>query len=220
MAQQLIVEGKDAIVVANLLKKRGLPPPKDYTNPTKFRDEFVLNAGGYDKVLIALREALDKPDLANIGLVIDANEAGAAARWQAIVNILLDKLPEEVIHNVPLQANGMLITGENLPRIGIWIMPDNQSNGYLEHFIAGMVPDGDSLWRYAEKTITSLESEGLSRFPPAKRQKALLHTWLSWQDEPGRPFGQAVELGYLNAHAPAMDGFAQWFQLTFQLEGT
>ncbi len=30
MAQQLIVEGNDAIAIANLLKKRNLPPPEGY----------------------------------------------------------------------------------------------------------------------------------------------------------------------------------------------
>lgn len=218
MAQKFIVEGKDAIVLANVLKKRGLPPPEGYANPLKFRDEFVLTAGGYDKALVALREALDNSSLTNIGLVVDANEAGVPARWRAIRSILLEKVPEEVVTGVSLEANGVVITGENLPVIGIWIMPDNQSTGYLEHFVAGMVPDDDRLWYYAEETIQGLETEGLSRFSPVKRQKALLHTWLSWQAEPGRPLGQAVEMGYLNARDQAMDAFAQWFQRVFQLE--
>lgn len=205
--------------MANLLKKRGLPPPEGYANPVKFRDEFVLMAGGYDKALVALQEALDNSSLTNIGLVVDANETGASARWQAISNILLEKVPEEVVAKTSLEANGVVITGENLPIIGIWIMPDNQSTGYLEHFVAGMVPSDDRLWRYAEETIQNLESEGLARFSPIKRQKALLHTWLSWQADPGRPLGLAVEMGYLDARSQAIDGFAQWFQQAFQLKG-
>jgi hypothetical protein len=32
-------------------------------------------------------------------------------------------------------------------------MPENQTTGYLEHFLAGMVPEDDDLWNYAEETI-------------------------------------------------------------------
>ncbi len=218
MAQQLIVEGKDAVVLANLLKKRGLSPPKGYSNPIKFRDEFVLMTGGYDRALTALQEALDNSGLSNIGMVVDANEAGATARWQAIRGILADKLSEEIVKNVPLKDGGMVINHDNLPVIGIWIMPDNHSKGYLEHFVAGMVPDNDELWAYAEETLQALESKGLSRYSSVKRQKALLHTWLSWQAEPGKPLGLAVDMGYLNAREPAMNSFSAWFQSTFELE--
>ncbi len=205
--------------MANLLKKRGLAPSIGYRNPLKFKDEFVLEAGGYQKALVAFREALDNPDLFNIGLVIDANEAGAEARWQSVRNILLDKLPSEIVDRKTVKSNGIILEEENLPTIGVWIIPDNQNPGYLEHFLAGMVADNDDLWKYAEETIQELGTEGLRRFSSTKTQKALLHTWLSWQPEPGKPFGLAIEMGYLDAKSASVDAFVEWFQKTFELGG-
>lgn len=63
MAQQLIVEGNDSIVIANLLRKRKLLPPLGYSEPVKFRDEFIKNAGGFNKIPKAVEEALDNPAL-------------------------------------------------------------------------------------------------------------------------------------------------------------
>jgi hypothetical protein len=58
----------------------------------------------------------------------------------------------------------------------------------------------------------------LRRFSSAKTQKALLHTWLSWQPEPGKPFGLAVKIGYLlDAQSASVDAFVQWFQKTFEV---
>jgi hypothetical protein len=221
MGQQLIVEGQDAIVLANLLKKRGLPPPEGYSNPMKFRSEFVRMAGGYSNAINAFREALENPDLSNIGLVIDADEQGVAARWREVKSIILDRTGLGVDDNDVPPVEGVVINlGERFPMpiIGVWIMPNNRSNGYLEHFVAQLIPENDGLWSYAEETIRTLETKGLCRFAETKRQKALLHSWLAWQAEPGKPFGLAVEMGYLDAGAQAAVAFVEWFQQVFRLE--
>jgi hypothetical protein len=63
-----------------------------------------------------------------------------------------------------------------------------------------------------------LESKSLRRFSEAKTPKALLYSWLAWQAEPGKPFGLAVKMGYLNKQAQAADVFVRWFQQVFRLE--
>ena len=96
-------------------------------------------------------------------------------------------------------------------------MPDNQNAGYLEHFLAKLIPARDKTWNFAQETIATLKLSGLQAFSDAKTQKALLHTWLAWQKEPGRPFGQAAELGYFDVASPVLDDFEEWFKATFQL---
>lgn len=75
MAQQLIVEGSDGIVIANICKKRRLPPPKGYANEQKFVEEFMVASGGYAQALTAFRDALDNSNLNRIGIVVDADES-------------------------------------------------------------------------------------------------------------------------------------------------
>lgn len=60
MAQQLIVEGKDAIVLANILHKRKMKPPKGYDDTQKFKT-FVIEAGGFSKVATIFKLALKNP---------------------------------------------------------------------------------------------------------------------------------------------------------------
>lgn len=43
-----------------------------------------------------------------------------------------------------------------------------------------------------------------------------IHTWLAWQEEPGKPFGIALKAGYFDHQSPAADHFVDWFTQTFQ----
>jgi hypothetical protein len=45
----------------------------------------------------------------------------------------------------------------------------------------------------------------------SKKPKARIHTWLAWQDEPGKPLGQAISAhGTLTPDLPAANVFAGW----------
>jgi len=219
MEQQLIVEGKDAIAIANLLKERGLPPPNGYEHPKKFKDQFVVSAGGYQNAIVALHEALDRPEISNIGLIIDADQDGAEVRWSAIRKVLLENGAPVNLKERDIKHEGIIIEVENFPKVGIWVMPNNMEKGYLEHFLISLISDEDQLLQYADKVLNDLEAQKLNRYGSLKRGKALIHTWLSWQKEPGRPFGQAIEMGYLDAQSANADAFENWFKQTFELEG-
>ncbi len=216
MAQQLIVEGNDAIVIANLLKKRGLRPPLGYNDPSKFKQEFTKNVNGYDNVENALNEALDDPSLSNIGVIVDADAVGADKRWQSFESFLRnsDKID---LSTITRPGGGRLIHGENLT-IGIWIMPDNKNKGYLEHFLETLIPKNDEHLAFAQETLNTLGERGLKKFSAVKEQKAKLHTWLAWQKDPGKPFGTAVESRYFDSNSSNLNGFVEWFSATFELE--
>jgi len=140
MEQRLIVEGNDAIVLSNIFQKRKINPPKGYRNAKKFKDEFVKVAGGIDRIEIALIEELQSPDVTNIGIIVDANTVGVESRFSMLKNIIEETLnitfPTEAIFTKDGFGFQLL---DNL-YLGIWIMPDNQNNGYLEHFVSVVFP--------------------------------------------------------------------------------
>lgn len=68
----------------------------------------------------------------------------------------------------------------------------------LEDFIKFLIPDKDSLLPIAESTIKSLEEGGLQRFNTTHQSKALMHTWLAWQKDPGTPMGLSITKKYLD----------------------
>ncbi len=53
-----------------------------------------------------------------------------------------------------------------------------------------------------------------------KNKKALLHTWLAWQAEPGKPIGQAITANYLDANAMPAQQLMKWIRHLFDLEVT
>ena len=216
MTQQLIVEGKDGIAISNLLRERGLRRPKGFEPPVDFK-KFIKSAGGYDKTHSVLKEALDNPDLKNIGIVVDANNQGPQARLDAIKNIMTENGYETLADQAALNPAGIILNDPEVLKIGIWVMPDNQSNGYLEHFLTQLIDIADPLWEHVNNSISDLDHRDLRRFTPVKTQKATIHTWLAWQREPGKPFGQALSMGFLDANSSNADDFVRWFTQTFEL---
>ncbi len=113
--------------------------------------------------------------------------------------------------DIPDEAprKGFVSMGDRRPRIGIWLMPDNRSPGMLEDFAAALVPEGDALWLVANSTVDGL-AEDVRRFRPVHRAKAVVHTWLAWQEEPGTPLGLAIKKRYLEPTMPSGHDFVAW----------
>jgi hypothetical protein len=53
------------------------------------------------------------------------------------------------------------------------------------------------------------------RFAAVHSVKALIHTWLAWQDDPGTPLGQAITKRYFDADAPHVDQLLAWLTRLF-----
>lgn len=93
-------------------------------------------------------------------------------------------------------------------------MPNNQDPGILEDFLRFLVPEGDNLFAHVNACVDSIPT-GQRRFTELKKAKALIDTWLAWQEEPGKPFGQSISARYLDPHLPAANTFAGWLQRAF-----
>lgn len=218
MAQQLIVEGNDAIVLANILMKRGLNPPKGYSNPSKFTNKFVKQAGSISQVELTLENALNQPDLTNIGIIVDADQVGATERCQTLAAKIATTLNQATPNELILPEIGFIWEVSDSLKIGIWVMPNNQDNGYLEHFLLELIDANNTTFQFAQNKLAELMEQEFCEFTAIKKQKALLHTYLAWQKNPGLPMGTAVQAKYLNAKSPQATNFENWFQQIFELE--
>jgi hypothetical protein len=96
-------------------------------------------------------------------------------------------------------------------------MPDNTVPGMLEDFISLLIPVGDLLWPMAQDIVQQVIVKE-RRFPQTQDMKAKMHTWLAWQEEPGKPMGQAITKRYLNAAAPHAQQLIKWIRLLFDLK--
>ena len=130
----------------------------------------------------------------SIGVVIDADDAAAASRWQSI-RAMLRNIGYAHVDSDP-DLKGTVVHADGLPAVGVWIMPDNSLGGALEDFVARLIPSGDMLWPKAQNCVASIEPEARLF---TNESKAVMHTWLAWQQEPGVLMGSALKRQYLDA---------------------
>ena len=171
----------------------------------------ITPAGDKDSVLAAIGTAARVSNDRSVGFVLDADEK-PRDRWLAVCDRLEEfglELPEEI----PNEGFVADVAGSQA-RVGVWLMPDNQRTGALEHFLQDLVDDNDPLHPLAE-TSTAEAKESGAKFPEAKHRKAVLHTWLAWQEEPGLPYGTAIKARYFRDDSPAALAFVEWYKRVF-----
>lgn len=176
----------------------------------------IQTYGNVEQVLasieVRLLEAVEGGDV--VGVMVDADES-AQNRWQAIRQRILAAGYADVPEQLP--ADGVIVeppADTILPRAGVWIMPDNRAPGILEDFLRFMVPTNSALFQYAEASVDGIPPAE-RRFRDVDRPKALMHTWLAWQETPGRPFGTAITAQFLDPAVPETAAFAGWLRSLF-----
>jgi uncharacterized protein DUF3226 len=173
----------------------------------------IVDKKGVDELLATLDVELLTSKARNIGIIVDADE-NQIDRWKSLVDILIESGYQEV-PNAPTWS-GTIIREQNKPSVGIWLMPDNELPGMLEHFCSFLVPTEDSLWKFADEVVKRV-IEIDRRFPPNHIMKAHIHTWLAWQREPGKPMGQAITKRYLDHTSPYAQQFIAWICQLFDI---
>lgn len=175
-------------------------------------ENFGINTCGSDDLVFKkLSALLNIENKEAIGVVLDADNPNFDAKWhkfQATLNkagIHYDRKPN---------PNGTIIsaTGDH-PKIGLWLMPDNRIDGMLEDFCVLMAES--SAIDFAKDCVSSAQEKGHASFIPNHRSKAVVHTYLAWQNEPGRPLGQAITAKVLDPHNPLAKTFADWLKKLF-----
>ena len=196
-APLLLVEGRnDRHVVGKLLWHHGLKPDVDFR---------VKDTGGENPLITTLPLEIKTAGLTPLGVIVDA-DLDLHARWNSL-NYLLKKAGYAPPYSP--DSRGLVLVQDDLPALGIWVMPDNQLPGKLEDFVARLVPDQDSLLPMAERATRSIPA-ALRRFSEPDLAKAVIHTWLAWQEEPGSRMGEAFTKKYLDPKAPTALVFVDW----------
>lgn len=202
----LLVEGKDdQHVIWSLLEH--------YNVPEVFS---VIDCDGIENLLRDLSLRLTTPTMyKRIGVVMDA-DVDLQGRYDAFCRILA-KTGKYDIADVSLSEDGTVINALNddYPTFGLWLMPNNRSNGMLEDFVMTLAGKKDVLMDESDATLKSLESRSLNKYAPVHRSKAKIHTYLAWQKDPGKPMGQAITAKVLDAESSSAKVFVGWIKHLF-----
>jgi len=213
--KKLLVEGSDdANVCYHLLTSHHIAVKERDTKKARDNGIEIVDTKGIENLLGILPQQIRVPDsLASLGIIVDADE-DIVGRWQSLRDILL----KAGYSTTPIDPDleGTIIYESDQPTIGIWIMPNNELPGMLEHFCHFLVPHDDCLWDHAEQIVEQV-MEVDCRFPQPHVVKAQMHSWLAWQNEPGKPLGQAITKKFLDAQAPHAQQFMLWIRRLFGL---
>lgn len=179
--KRLIVEGIDD-KISRLLQRRKIT----------YQHFEIHDANGIKQSLKTFSITIKSGNYDVIGIVVDA-DTDLLERWQELRNRLINEGYQHVPQNP--HAKGTIITDpeEELPTVGIWLMPNNQKTGMLEDFIRFLVPPDDELLLMAQNKVNDIIKTGQNRLTQSHKSKAIIHTWLAWQERPGTQLGKAIK---------------------------
>ena len=171
----------------------------------------IQDKGTLGQVLDAIGPELKVSGRKALGVLVDADDS-LADRWGDLSNRCraanID-LPQQ-----PTATGTILEPGNGRPRIGIWLMPDNESPGELEDFVQTMVPSDDPVWPRSENYIDRIPVAD-RRFRPGKSLRAKLYAWLATRENPGR-MGAAIRVRDLRVDGVLGSTFARWLRSLFR----
>ena len=199
---RLHVEGKDDDhAIRHLLIRHGIDLPPIHV------------AGSREKLLEGVHTAVSLSNGRSVGFVLDANSS-LQDRWKAMAS-RLRKLDLEMPDTIPPDG----FVGKSATygaRVGVWLMPDNERDGALEHFLETLVAESDPLIEHARSATSQAKDLG-ARFADNDNahRKAVLHAWLAWQEDPGLPYGSAIRARYFRHDSPVAGRFVAWFRQVF-----
>jgi hypothetical protein len=242
---RLLVEGSDDIhVISELLKQHKLTDLrhdedksikplklnlKINSSPKELDIESVDNVlGKFNSLINFNTEELDA-----IGIILDfdsPNDEQSNNRNVAVESVIKtlnnsdkDSNKWDIPNNFSiLSQSGFIATPnsnsrlENVPKIGVWLMPDNQYRGMLETFLQHLIPKSQqNLLDYAGAVTDKAKKDYTAPYKDCHKDKAVIHTFLSWMDEPGKPFGISFQNKSFDANSPLALKFIEWVKNLF-----
>ncbi|MCY4174488.1 MAG: hypothetical protein OXF25_10635 [Cyanobacteria bacterium MAG CAR3_bin_5] len=240
LRSKLCVEGPDDVhVVGHLLLRHGI---QCFIRGSQ-NDDMAPNApeikemGGKKELLEAIRTAVEEREgreknARSVGFVLDADD-DPHSRWSAVRSHLqeirlsplqevnLDPTQEIELDMPRIMPPGGYVTHvtECDMRIGVWLMPGHQREGALEQFLEDLVAEDDLLLKLAKSSTREARAKG-AMFPDANSAKAVLHTWLAWQKDPGLPYGAAIKAQFFRHDSATAQAFVDWYKSLFPIRIT
>jgi hypothetical protein len=182
-----------------------------------------------------LKTLSDTTTIKRFGIIADADSlaqggAGFHNRWSQLIQ---DLTPTMTDLGVTIPTAASYETGEVFSkandslRIGLWLMPNHQEDGYLEDFILASTNwdlplsstnpnDQRKLKQYADDCWQALDQRTLKSFADYHHSKPSAYTWLAWQTKPTQFLSGTIEAGLLDMQHPYVLAFKDWIEKCFK----
>lgn len=220
MIKHLIVEAEsDKSFIQAFLRheKLNLQLNIDVATPQDFEPTAYTTKQAVFQQLPRLVKLLETGQVSHIGILVDMDFTDKTDIKTQNLRQISERLNPLGFHQRQQQNNNSGFYFENSDYdnpIGVWLMPNNQDEGYLETWVKmAMSSDQQSHFTQIENFIQSL---GTSHFknPVTAMDKARIFTWLSTQTKPTQDLSKSLEL--IAAKNPVYQNFKHWLVTTFQ----
>ncbi len=216
----LLVEGiNDKAFFERLCKAHKLSVKRQVSNPI---DHGGFNSKqGVINTLDRLLPLLEDEDYVTkkVAIILDADitgeNRGGFKETIAQVKEKSSKYAYQASHQYVKNGVEIPHTDKGMNALGVWIMPDNKSDGTVENWIKSKILDSERpLFNHACHVIKSLPN---TKFSESSIVKAEIATWLAWQNQPGRTIGYALKEGeeLLDVNHESFKGLIEWLKSFF-----
>ena len=185
----------------------------------------IHECGSDDRVLesLAARIVSSRPRQKILGLILDADIEGV--RTDQVIQSRLDQLAARVGTYYPMPAvfpeAGLILDplptrpeADRLPRLGVWLMPNNKAYGMFEDLLMGSLSDQAA--SYTTAVVKQSKADGIARFRDAHLSKAIIRTYMAWQDPPDLQYlGLAIKKGAFEKIEGECEKLIQWLERLF-----
>jgi len=199
--KKLLLEGNDdQHVIWALCERFDIPETFD-----------VIDCEGIDNLNEQIPVRFKQSGIESLGIIIDA-DSEIKSRWTSLRSLLSAQnfnVPDE------LPLTGLVLKNDSNMKVGVWIMPNNNLNGMLEDFISFLVPKDDKLLPIVNSTLEDIERKKLNKYASIHKSKAVIHSWLAWQEDPGTPMGLGITKRYLTTDEATCSLLIRWIDELF-----
>ena len=185
----------------------------------------IHECGSDDKVLdsLASRVVSTQPRQKVLGLILDSDIEDLSP--DHVIESRLAQLADRVGTYYPLPTvfpnAGLIVdpvaTGfgaKRLPKLGVWLMPNNRAYGMFEDLLMSCLSDGAS--EYTTAVVKKSKVDGVARFRDVHLSKAVIRTYMAWQDPPDVQYlGLAIKRGAFEKIEDECKQFVEWLELLF-----
>jgi hypothetical protein len=211
----LIVEGKyDEEFYKAVCQAIGLGPRITVAPPQKIGGNFNNKEGVFNHLPMMLQQLADGR-IEQLALVVDADYDGEGGLGYKRTVQRVQEIVASFGYTIDTRSKKALgghvfNNSDGLSDLGLWVMPNNQDDGMLEHWIKGCIIPNDS--RLVEHSVAVVGALPDPKFKPIHFAKAEVSTWLAWQRIPGRGPEHAVAENLFDTTSIQYDLISKWLK--------
>lgn len=158
-----------------------------------------------------------------LGLILDADIE--SVRPDEVIKARLDQLAARVGTYYPLPGvfpdGGLIVDplasrpeADRLPKLGVWLMPNNKTWGMFEDLLMHSLPD--HAVDYTSTVVRRSKVDGVANFKDTHLSKAVIRTYMAWQDPPDIQYlGLAIKRGVFQRIEAECGQFVDWLDRLF-----